>query len=386
MIEPSRVLTALVQALSTMSLYQPGHPARAKAVQGAFTHLRHLLAKHDRPRFSFLGDHVLFGRSPLRDLRDWEWGHRLGDAGVQWVEFGPGTTNEDLRVFLEEVLERMGGRAPAENTTERAIRYGTVGLRDGDSLALEAPLPTATIAYSLDEEAQTMRWVHDEVARTGDVPVLEAEAVVRALAVALHGGSAAMAPLLRLQDVNDYATAHAINVSLLAMSLAEQRGLGAGDVRAIGVAGLLHDVGMAAVPREVLMKPAALSGIEWALVRQHPIHGARILLAREKELALPAIVAHEHHMLANGSGYPEVRFPRERHFVTRLVQICDVYDALRSNRPQRVAWDGDRALRYLEDGAGPMFDAELVRPFARMMRQWESTVAEAEGVPVELDF
>lgn len=386
MIEPSRVLTALVQAISTMSLYQPGHPARARAVSTAFTQLRHLLAKHERPRFSFLGDHVLFGRSPLRDLKDWEWGHRLSDAGMQWVEFGPGTTGEDLRTFLEDVLQRLGGQAPVDGPAERAIRYGTVGLRDGDVPALDAPLPTATIAYSLEEEAQTMRWVHEEVARTGDVPVLEAEAVVRALAVALHAGSAAMAPLLRLQDMNDYTTAHAINVSLLAMSLAEQIGLGATDVRAIGIAGLLHDVGMAAVPREVVMKPGALSGMEWALIRQHPIHGARILLTREKELALPAIVAHEHHMLANSSGYPEVRFPRERHFVTRLVQLCDIYDALRSNRPQRVAWDGERAIRYLEDGAGRMFDADLVRPFARMMRQWEASVAGAEGVPVELDF
>ena len=386
MIEPSRVLTALVQALSTMSLYQPGHPARARAVSTAFIHLRHLLAKHERPRFSFLGDHVLFGRSPLRDLTDWEWGHRLSDAGVQWVEFGPDATTEDLRVFLEDVLHRMSGRTPGDNTTERAIRYGTVGLRDGEIPALDAPLPTATIAYSLEEEAQTMRWVHEEVSRTGNVPVLEAESVVRALAVALHAGGAALAPLLRLQDVNDYATTHAINVSLLAMSLAEQTGLGAGDVRAIGVAGLLHDVGMAAVPRDVVLKPGALSGIEWALIRQHPVHGARILLTREKELALAAIVAHEHHLLANGSGYPAVRFPRERHFVTRLVQVCDVYDALRSNRPQRVAWDGERALRYLEEGAGPMFDADLVRPFARSMRQWEARVAEAEGVPVELDF
>jgi putative two-component system response regulator len=97
------------------------------------------------------------------------------------------------------------------------------------------------------------------------------------------------------------------------------------------------------------------------------------------------VVAYEHHIMLNGGGYPTFRFRRDCHHASKLVHVCDVYDALRTNRPYREAWPQEKTLSYLKDRAGTEFDPELVTAFVRMMRQWEPGVAvltdEAAPVP-----
>ena len=105
-------------------------------------------------------------------------------------------------------------------------------------------------------------------------------------------------------------------------------------------------------------------------MRQHPIEGARIILEREKRLDLAAVVAYEHHIMLNGGGYPSLHFQRECHYASRLVHVCDVYDALCTNRPYRDAWMAEVALAYLEERSGVEFDADITMGFVSMMRQW----------------
>ena len=90
----------------------------------------------------------------------------------------------------------------------------------------EEMLPTATIQYSLGEEADTIRWLHEEVQISGELPLIEAESVVRSLSVAMHGDRDIVIPLLQLKEFDQYTTTHSLNVSVLAMALAEFIGLG----------------------------------------------------------------------------------------------------------------------------------------------------------------
>jgi putative two-component system response regulator len=162
---------------------------------------------------------------------------------------------------------------------------------------------------------------------------------------------------------------------VLAMALAESLELPARDVRTFGVAGLLHDIGKVKIPLEVLTKPGRFTDEERALMNEHPAEGARIILQSEEALDLPAVVAYEHHIMLNGDGYPKMRFRRDCHRASKLVHVCDVYDALRTNRPYREAWPQERTLAYVEGRAGTEFDPELAGAFLRMMRQWEPQVA-----------
>ena len=375
MSEPVRFLSAFAQALSTMALYGEGHPAREKAIDTSFEHLEALQQHDPSARFSFLGAEVIYGERALRELREWEWGGRLAAVGIQRIELQPGVTREDYEAFLGEVMSSL--TAATVDTTEQrqtrpsSIRFGAIGVRGATGMKApsEAVLPTATITYTLGEEADAVRWLHDEVEQRGELPLVEAEAVVRSLSVAMHGESQVVIPLLELKEFDQYTTTHSMNVSVLAMALAEFMGLGKRDVRSYGVAGLLHDLGKVRIPREILVKPGRLTPEERAIMNRHPADGARIIFASDKQLDLAAIVAYEHHIMLNGGGYPCLHYGRDCHSASRLVHVCDVYDALRTRRPYREAWESERALEYIESRAGTEFDPDVARAFCSMMRQ-----------------
>ena len=389
MSEPARFLAAFAQALSTMALYGDGHPAREKAIDNAFEQLQSLQDHDPSARFSFLGAEVIYGERALRELREWEWGGRLAAAGIQRIELQPGVTREEYETFLGDIMARL--TASDVDTTEQRqtrpsnIRFGAVGVRGASGLkAPSEALPTATITYTLGEEADAVRWLHGEVEQRGELPLVEAEAVVRSLSVAMHGESQVVIPLLELKEFDQYTTTHSMNVSVLAMALAEFMGLGKRDVRAYGVAGLLHDLGKVRIPREILVKPGRLTPEERAIMNRHPADGARIIFASDKQLDLAAVVAYEHHIMLNGGGYPCLHYGRDCHRASRLVHVCDVYDALRTRRPYRDAWESERALEYIESRAGTEFDPDVARAFCSMMRQLDRRlVVVDETTPVQ---
>jgi putative nucleotidyltransferase with HDIG domain len=375
---PTSFLTAFAHALAAMTLYASGHPARERAIDDAFRELVDLQAGDPHPLFTFLGDEIVFGNLPLRELKAWDWSRRLAQAGIQRLEFAEPVSRDDFEGFLDDVLARLTLSAidtsEARQMRRSSIRFGSVGVK-GEIEAPAQATPTATISYTLGEEAETVRWFQQEAMARGTVPLTEAEAVVRSLAIAMHGGRHVVIPLLQLKEFDQYTTTHSMNVAVLAMALAEYLGLAARDVRAFGIAGLLHDIGKVKIPLDVLTKPGRFTDEERALMNQHPVEGARIILRSEEELELPAVVAYEHHIMLNGGGYPTLRFRRDCHRASKLVHVCDVYDALRTHRPYREAWPQEKALTYLQDRASTEFDPELVTSFVRMMRQWEPQLA-----------
>jgi putative nucleotidyltransferase with HDIG domain len=378
--DAAKFLNAFAQSLATMALYTDKHPARERAIDHSFEQLKRLQETNPAPQFSFLGLDVVYGQVALRELKDWDWGLRLANAGVQRLEFPANVTRDEYENFLDEVLSRISlvaadsaSRNPERRST---IKFGAIGVRGTEGVTrIEDFLPTATIQYSLGEEADTIRWLHDEVEMTGELPLLEAESVVRSLSVAMHGDRDIVIPLLQMKEFDQYTTTHSLNVSVLAMALAEFIGLGPKDVRAFGVAGLLHDLGKVRIPKDVLTKPGKLDDEEWKIMRRHPVDGAKIIYESDRQLDLASAVAYEHHIMIDGGGYPSRHFRRQPHKASKLVHICDVYDALRTNRPYRPAWESDRVLDNIERGAGPDFDAELATAFIQMMRQWERRVA-----------
>ena len=379
-----RFLNAFAQALATMTLYPEGHPRRDGIIDTAYEGLRAVQALDRRAAFSFLGDEVLLGQRPIRELRGWDWSQRLASAGIQRLQFEAEVTRDEFESFMTEVLARLTLSAlqqdaaglPAGAGGTGPIKFGTVGIRE---LAPEPDLQTATIELSLDDEAQTIRWLHEETTRTSDVPLAEAEAVVRSLASAMHGDQAMVLPLLQIRRYDEYTTTHSLNVCVLAMGLAEWLGLGARDVRAFGTAGLLHDIGKTKIPADILNKAGRLEPHEREIMNRHPIEGAKIIIESEDKLDLAAVVAYEHHIMINGGGYPTFDYPRDCHQASKLVHACDVYDALRTNRPYREAWPATKVLTYMEERAGTEFDADVVQGFVKMMKAWEPQIAQQEA-------
>ena len=368
MADPTAFLYSLAQALSVMALYPAGHPSRERAIDLAYQHADALAAGERRP-FTFLEDDVVYGRDRLRDLKGWDWASRLVGAGIQRLEFERRLTRDEFDEFLQEIFLRLNP-SPVDSAERRqmrslGIRFGSVGLRGEGA---PPPPPETTLDVTLGDEAETFRWLQGEIRDQGMVPLMEAEAVVRSLSVAMHADRRMVLPLLQLKEFDQYTTTHALNVAVLSMALAQALGVVKKQVRAIGVAGLLHDIGKIRIPLEVLTKPGKLSDEERRIMNQHPVDAARIIMESEEELELAAVVAYEHHIMIDGGGYPRVHYPRECTLASRMVHVCDVFDALSTTRPYREAWPQDKVLSYLEERSGSEFDPDLVATFNRMMR------------------
>ena len=391
-----RFLTSMAQALATMSLYAEGHPARARAAGGSFDTLRDLQRADPLPSFSFLGSEVIYGQQAIRGLTDWEWATKLANVGVQRLEFADMVEREAYVSFLEDVLARVSAftavvaanaaaAAPmGRGNGPTAIRFGAVGVRGSSEVRLpDAAVQAAeqTSVLDLNVEVDAIRWVHDEVNDREEIPLLEAESIVRSLSVAMHGDSQMLLPLLQLKEFDQYTTTHALNVSVLSMGLAEFIGLSPREVRAYGVAGMLHDLGKVRVPKDILTKPGKLTPEEWSLMRSHTVEGARLILQSDQKLDVAALVAFEHHIMINGGGYPDRHFRCDCHKASTLVHVCDVYDALRTKRPYRDAWEPAATLAYIERGIGTEFDADIAKAFIAMMGKWEPRLAFASLSP-----
>ena len=368
MADPVGFLYSLAQALSVMALYPPGHPSRERAIDAAYQHAEAIAAGDRRP-FTFLEDDVVYGRERLRELKGWDWASRLVEAGIQRLEFERPLTRDEFDEFLTELFMRLNP-SPADTSERRqmrplGIRFGSVGLQGQAA----APLPPeTTLDITLGDEAETFRWLQSEIRTQGVVPLMEAEAVVRSLSVAMQAERHMVLPLLQLKEFDQYTTTHALNVAVLAMALAQALAVAKRQVRAIGVAGLLHDIGKIRIPIEVLTKPGKLTDEERRIMNQHPVDAAKIIMESEDELELAAVVAYEHHIMLDGGGYPTVHYARECTLASRLVHVCDVFDALSTKRPYRDAWPLDKVLSYLDERAGSEFDPDLVRAFNEMMR------------------
>lgn len=382
MTEAGRFLGSFGRALSAFGLYRAGHPTLERALDAAWQDLADLLAAVPQPSYTFLGDTVLFADAPLRERRSGEWVDRLSAAGIERLEFDRTVTQEGLEGLLADLGSRIaghGGTTDARHMARPGVRFGSVGLRGtvagGDASTPATPARTATLGLYVREEIDALRWLHAEVQDSNTIPLLEAETIVRSLSVAMHAEQQIVLPLLKLKEFDQYTTTHSLNVSVLAMGLAEYLGLAPREVRVYGVTGLLHDVGKTRIPLEILTKPGRLTDEERAVINRHPADGARLILRSEQNLDLAATVAYEHHIMIDGGGYPLRRFKRPCHLASRLVHVCDVFDALRTNRPYRDAWSQGETIDYLESRAGMEFDPDLVKAFVAMMTKWHAQVA-----------
>jgi putative nucleotidyltransferase with HDIG domain len=376
--DPARFLNAFAQALSAMTLYPSGHPSRERAVDAAYDELSSLAPADNARAYTFLDDEVVYGKQPLREMKSWDWAVRLVGAGIQRLEFEQQVSRDQFDAFLEEILARLtlSSIDTSENRQMRAlgVRFGAVGLEGLPDASVPSPLPITTLDLALGEEADTFRWMQQEVQDGETVPLLEADAVVRSLSVAMHSDRRLVLPLLQLKEFDQYTTTHSLNVAVLSMALAEAVGCRAPEVRAIGVAGLLHDIGKTRIPIEILTKPGKFTEDERRLMDRHPVDGARIILQGDQDLDLAATVAYEHHVMLNGDGYPSLHYRRECVMASRLVHVCDVYDALITRRPYRDAWPHAQAIAYLDERSGLEFDPQIVQSFMRMMQHGDAQV------------
>jgi HD-GYP domain-containing protein (c-di-GMP phosphodiesterase class II) len=171
---------------------------------------------------------------------------------------------------------------------------------------------------------------------------------------------------VRALDLRDRETqGHTQRVTSLTMRLGRSMGIGDAEMIHIRRGALLHDIGKIGIPDGILHKPGPLSDDEWALMRKHPIY-ARDLLAPIDYLHQAIEIPFSHHERWNGTGYPQSLYGEQIPLAARIFAVVDVWDALRSDRPYRRAWEHDRVLEYIQSLSGTHFDPEVVNMFLKI--------------------
>jgi putative nucleotidyltransferase with HDIG domain len=189
-------------------------------------------------------------------------------------------------------------------------------------------------------------------------------------------GPTVRALLVRLAHKDEYTREHTQGVALRAVQVGEELGLAPARLRELAIGGLLHDVGKLSVPDEILQKPGALTEDEFAVIRRHPELGSELV----RQLGFSAQVASlvmDHHERLDGSGYPHGLGAPDLDIETRILAVCDVFDALLSTRVYRAAWTLEDALELLTKESGSAFDPGCVAALKRVIEREQAAAARA---------
>ncbi|MGI6142674.1 MAG: HD-GYP domain-containing protein [bacterium] len=175
---------------------------------------------------------------------------------------------------------------------------------------------------------------------------------------------------LEIKTMDDYTFFHSVNVCVLALILGMRLGLEEEKLKELGIGSLLHDIGKTRIPAEIVAKPGPLTVTEWETMQKHTSLGFEIL-RKSNELPLPAAhVSYQHHERYNGTGYPRQLRGEEIHLYARLTAVCDVFDALTSDRSYRHRFLPHEALEYILGGSNTHFDFAVVKEFARCVAMY----------------
>lgn len=175
----------------------------------------------------------------------------------------------------------------------------------------------------------------------------------------------ALISLARLKTADDYTYMHSVAVCALMVSLATQLGLNEQATREAGMAGLLHDLGKALMPMDVLNKPGKLTDDEFRVIKSHPVEGHRLLLEGQSVSDIVLDVCLHHHEKVDGSGYPNQLSGNEISLYAKMGAVCDVYDAITSNRPYKTGWDPAESIRKMTEWSKGHFDDHVFQAFIK---------------------
>lgn len=207
-----------------------------------------------------------------------------------------------------------------------------------------------------------------EEARMGkSVDVGGARQLVDEITDSVARNPGALISLARLKTVDSYTYMHSVAVCAMMVALAKQLRMSESDVRVAGLAGLMHDLGKALMPMEVLNKPGKLTDAEFKIIKSHPVEGHKLLLTGENVDEVVLDVCLHHHEKMDGSGYPKGLVGDAISIFAKMGAVCDVYDAITSNRPYKVGWDPAESLRKMAEWAKGHFDPLVFQAFVKTM-------------------
>lgn len=358
----------LAAGLRSSELYAPGHPLVERSVDTLASAATAYLTDAASVIVGFVGDDVVVNDTRLGKGSASLTGfvRALRDKEIEKITFHRGVTREDVKMFLEELANRRARTNVADRLAGRGVKRIAIGkLAVEDTPQDDVGIEAARRVYGTAVSSAESLW---EQAKTGEKPDPHtARQIIDSLANIVTQDRTSLMALTALKKYDNYTFTHMVNVAALSMAQARALNLEGPLLREFGFAALMHDIGKVNTPLEVLNKPGKLDKDEFLVMKQHVVDGAHILRRTPEMPALAPIVAFEHHLKQDLSGYPENIGSRKLNLCTMIVSIADVFDALRSNRPYREGLASARIRSIMNEQGNPAFNQVLLRRFVNLI-------------------
>ncbi len=366
--KPEELIRRLAAALRGTELYSPAHPIVQRGIDALTASAIERLQSAPAIVVGFIGDEVVVDgtRLPRGTASLIGFARDLRDRGIEKITMTRGLSRVEVGQLVAAFTDRGSAVPLPERLITRGVRNVTLGRIAVDEGADDqVGIAAARRVYGTAVETAETLW---NAAKAGDQPDPgAARKIIDGLAHLVTQDRTSLMALTALKKYDNYTFTHMVNVAALSMAQARALNIDGPLLREFGFAALMHDIGKVNTPVEVLNKPGKLTSDEFDVMKRHVVDGAHILRRTPEMPALAPIVAFEHHLKQDLSGYPEKIGSRKLNLCTMIVSIADVFDALRSNRPYREGMATVRIRSIMGEQGNPAFNQALLKRFVNLM-------------------
>jgi len=370
-------------ALRNLKMY----PVENVVVQRALDELTalsaQLVAGEGECEFRLAGEFLFLNATRMKlDLDNYtSFSYILGrcrEAGVGVIRFSEAPTTRDWTILLAFIANPQG-RTAAERFDLLQQRFADMRIGVFEVLP---PIDSADDpSETLETKERAKRTYQQSVSTTKDVinsvrmgaspNVKKIKRVVQGIVDQILAEETSLIGLTTIRDYDDYTFTHCVNVCIFAVALGRRLGLTRLQLYDLGFAGLFHDIGKSRVPIDIIQKPEALDEEEWRLVAAHPWLGVLALFQLRDQSEFPyrsMLVAYQHHMKRDLTGYPRSLRMAEITFYTKIVAVADGFDAATTRRAyMNEAMDPAEVLREMRDNVRRGMDPVIVKAFVALL-------------------
>jgi putative nucleotidyltransferase with HDIG domain len=361
------LLRRFASGVRAAQLYAADHPLLGRNVDGLLAALKALHQQSPSITIGIVGNQLVVADTPMPKASTGmaELIKRLREHEIERIAFDRGITADEANRFVHAIASLGSKTAAAEPLQFTHVHLGRITADEKQRGGIAGDMAAIRQLYSNAVAAAEDVWESAQSEGMPDTPA--ALQAVEGLAEAVTQNRTALVALTAMRNYDNYTFTHMVNVSILTMGQARALGIEGRLLREFGLSALMHDIGKVRTPKEILNKPDKLTDEEFVIMRRHVVDGAEILRRTPEMPILAPVVAFEHHLRLDGTGYPFGVKRQDLNVGTMLCSISDVYDAMRSQRAYQQAFPTERILAVLKRNDGTQFDQHLVRRFVQLL-------------------
>ncbi len=371
------IVNQLSVIIRTSQIHDPNNIAVVSAIDKFVSFINSLISHENiiiielRGEFFYLNDNRI--RYPLEHLINFDFLVReFKKREIGSIIFKHKIVSDDIKVFIRVFITSSFSQNPFDTIKEKMIEEKNIAVEKLKKIVEEDSLdPRKMVKKTYFNAVSFNRGVINKIKSGEKVNIKKAKRVVESMVDQILEQEQLLLGMTAIKDYDEYTYHHSVNVSIISVALGQRLGLTRRMLTELGMVALFHDIGKMEIPYEILNKSSEFSDGDWKIIRRHPVWGVTALLKLKKldDLTIKsAIVAFEHHMYFDLTGYPKARKYTELDFFSKIVSLADQYDAMTSSRVySRIPMSPDKALSIMMERTGTQLDPILFKFFINMV-------------------